>query len=172
MDIKTIGINELKIGDSLIYHNKGFISFFIRLFTNSKYSHTSIVAAKGLVTEAVKEGYVARTIKESIKDAKEIIVKRPRVNFSDADLQTEIYKLLYARYEFEGLLYEAIKQVKPNSKWKGDKEIAKDVFCSKANAWIFWKVFKIKSYANWFEKTPRDIAEDFVNFDTYKLKII
>lgn len=164
-----ITIDELKVGDSLCYWNKGWISFFIRLFTNSKYSHTSIVVATGLVAEAIEKGYVANRIVDSVRNAKQVIVKRPKLNFDKEEFHNEIFRLLNARYEFEGLYYEVVKQIKPYSKWKGDKEAIKDVFCSKANAWLFWKVFKLNDYENWYEVTPRDIANDFKNFETFEL---
>lgn len=164
-------LNELAIGDTLCYHKKGVISFFIRLFTNSKYSHTSFYVARNLVSEALAKGYCVRDIKESLRDAKEVIVKRPKLDFDRGEFNKYILNLIYTTYEFDGLFYEAIKQISPKKHWVGDREAVKDIFCSKANAWVFYNVFKMSDYANWYEITPRDIVEDFKNFDTYKLVI-
>jgi hypothetical protein len=74
-----------------------------------------------------------------------------------------------AKYEFEGLLAELWWHIKNRKDWIGDKEVQKNVFCSKANAYIFRNAFELKDYDEWWSVSPDIIAEDFRNFETYKL---
>ena len=175
MNIEEITIDQLKVGDTLCYHKRGILAAMIRIVTSSKFTHTSIVSYIGknavIVHEAVPVGYVPHKLDYSLKDTIQVIVKRPKVNFDVQDLHACIMDMQGAKYEFEGLVAELWWHLKNRKVWIGDKEVRKNVFCSKANAYIFRYAFEMKDYEQWWSVSPDIIAEDFRNFETYKLKI-
>lgn len=170
MILEKIPIMDLLPGDSLIYEKTGFISRAIQIMTRSKFNHASMIDKSYMIHEAIEEGYKTRTLFESIdKDTKRIVVKRPKKKI-DLDLMESImFEMKDAKYEFAGIWYEIKHQFWGG--WKGDKEVKKNVFCSKANAYIFLNAFKMLDYLDiWFETSPDTIFEDFINFDTFELQ--
>lgn len=73
---KKLTTCELRMGDVFLYNNTSFVSRMIASIDGSQYSHASIYCYEGNVLEAVADGVIKRSIKESIKDAKYVNVFR------------------------------------------------------------------------------------------------
>ena len=67
--------NQLQPGDVLLYHGTGFISDMIRLFDGSDYSHAALFNGQNVV-EAIASGITARSLTESVAEAKYVDVYR------------------------------------------------------------------------------------------------
>jgi hypothetical protein len=78
--------SDLKPGDVFLYHGDSFLSRLIRLFDGTEYSHASIFSGDDHVVEALGEGVVGRSIKQSIADAKFTDVYRYRNKDSGGQL--------------------------------------------------------------------------------------
>ncbi|NJM15922.1 MAG: hypothetical protein HC896_11650 [Bacteroidales bacterium] len=157
---------ELIPGDILVYSKKSAISRAIQILTRSKYNHTGTIATDGMVAEAIEKGYVKQSIKVSVKDAIQVIVKRPKHKIDVQKLDAAMWEMRNSKYEFLGIWYEIKHQLWGG--WKGDRDVRKNVFCSKACAYIEY-IQCNDNYAHWWCVSPDEIAEDFVSFDTYEL---
>jgi hypothetical protein len=66
---------KLKVGDFILCHRKGFISWLIRTFTRSHWSHAALVISEeGLLQEALTRG-VVRTPIEAYRDIEYTLVR-------------------------------------------------------------------------------------------------
>lgn len=169
MILQKIEIKNLLPGDTLLYEKTGFISRSIQIITRSKFNHASMLDKSLLVREALEDGYVRRTLKESIdKDTKTVVVKRAKKDVDLDLMEDRMRDMRNAKYEFAGIWYEIKKNLWGG--WKGDKEVRKTVFCSKADAYIYFTAFDMQDYKNiWYKTSPDMIFEDFENFYTYEL---
>lgn len=163
---KPISYIELIPGDILVYSKKEWISRAIQILTRSKYNHTGTIASDGLVGEAIQEGYKKRTVKVSVKGSIQVIVKRPKHPIDVNALDSAMFEMRNAKYEFAGIWFEIKHQLKGG--WKGDKEVTRNVFCSKASAYIEFKQGN-ETYNNWWDVSPDEIAENMVDFETFEL---
>lgn len=73
---KKLTTRELRMGDVFLYNNISFVSRMIASIDGNQYSHASIYCHEGNVLEAIADGVVKRSIKESIKDANYVNVFR------------------------------------------------------------------------------------------------
>jgi len=76
---RDVEINELRPCDVLLYHGYSTTSRLIQWFDGSEYSHSSIFNGH-LVTEAVQEGVLQRTVEESLEHTEYVDVYRLRKN--------------------------------------------------------------------------------------------
>ncbi len=75
---KSISIKSLKVGDILLSAGLSGISLAIKVFTNSKFSHTALYIGGGEVIEASNKGVVINAIGKAISD--DILVSVYRKN--------------------------------------------------------------------------------------------
>ncbi|MGZ4962281.1 MAG: hypothetical protein ACXWC8_06975, partial [Limisphaerales bacterium] len=67
--------DQLQPGDVLLYHGKGMVSEFIRLFDGSQYSHAALFDGQQVI-EAISPGVTGRPLKQSIAGATYVDVYR------------------------------------------------------------------------------------------------
>lgn len=159
--------SELLPGDILVFSKTGFIARAIQILTRSKYNHTATIGSDGKIYEAVPEGYVRNSLKEALKDnPKQVIVKRPKYGIDVEKLDSAINDMKNAKYEFAGIGWQILHQLWGG--WKGDKEVTKNTFCSKASAYIMYKM-NYEDYSDYYKVSPDEIADDYVSFDTFDL---
>lgn len=163
---KPISYIDLIPGDILVYSKKACISRAIQILTRSKYNHTGTIGSDGYVYEALQQGYVKQKVKESVKDSIQVIVQRPLHPINVNALDSAIFDMKDAKYEFIGIWYEIKHQLWGG--WKGDKEVKKNVFCSKASAYIEFKQGN-ETYNKWWDISPDEIAENMFDFETFEL---
>lgn len=113
----TIKLEELKAGDVLLYQGTSFISRMIRLFDGSEYSHSSVYdGAK--IAEAVAEGVVSHTVKESVADivvdvyrfrsASGAKLGDPEFPVDPVTSRIKYYLSRHERYAYEQILFLAV----------------------------------------------------------------
>ena len=91
MDLfNEIQIKDLKLGDCLVYNKHTFIGRSIQILTRSHYNHTSIYNGNGYVYEATIPKFKLTEVKESYKEASEVLVLKPLFLFNP-----EILIILY-----------------------------------------------------------------------------
>ena len=159
---------ELIPGDILVYAKSEWISRAIQLLTRSKYNHTGTIGSDGMVYEAMQQGYIKQKVYISVKDSLQVIVKRPKHPINVNARDSAIFEMHKAKYEFAGIWYEVKHQLWGG--WQGDKEVSKNVFCSKASAYIEFKQGN-ETYKEYWSTSPDEIVENTEDFDTFELNL-
>jgi hypothetical protein len=163
---EKIKIADLRPGDILVYSKKSWIARAIQILTRSKYNHTGTIASDGSVAEAIEKGFVKQTIEVSIRGASQVIVKRPKHHLDMQKLDAAMWEMRNAKYEFAGIWHQIKHQLWGG--WKGDLDVRKNVFCSKASAYIEY-IQCNDTYGQWWCTSPDEIAEDMLSFQTFEL---
>ena len=111
-DIKT-NPKILRPGDVLLYHGEGLVSWAIRLFDGTEYSHAGLALGDREVTEvgeALALGLERRAVKTSVKNAKYVHARRlkDRTDLAPVVERGELYLNEPHRYAYEQLLLLAV----------------------------------------------------------------
>jgi len=96
---KSIQIQDLRDADILLYHGSSWLSRAIRFFDGTPYNHASINVGNDNVMEAIAEGVVRRSIKESIAHYEPVIVMRL------IDRPNDVSPVLSKAQQYEGKRY-------------------------------------------------------------------
>jgi uncharacterized protein YycO len=95
-------LNELKVGDVLLFKGESWISKAIMWFTNSEWSHVAIYAGDGRIYESTETGVELNVLKFRINHCERILVKRYMEPLTDSDREKMIQKateLIYENYD-------------------------------------------------------------------------
>ncbi len=101
MKIKT---NQLQAGDVLLYEGKAFISFLIRMFDGTKYSHAGLYTSNNKVIEALGGGVIENSFKNSFKKKKVHVLRLKDRPYDMTPVIIKGKEYLGTRYAFEQLL--------------------------------------------------------------------
>ncbi len=101
MKIKT---NQLQAGDVLLYEGKAFISFLIRVFDGTKYSHAGLYTSNNKVIEALGKGVIENSFEKSFKKKKIHVLRLKDRPYNMTPVITKGKEYLGTRYAFEQLL--------------------------------------------------------------------
>ncbi len=160
--------NELMIGDALLYDKNSEISSTIDVITKSRVGHASMVTEINpvFVHEAQPEGYIKTELFKSCKDCYHIYVKRPRFEFNAQKLQVWCRIKEGTPYDFKGtVIQQFLKNVFGK---KINHSDALKLYCSEADL----RAWNESSNMNFNpEQSPGDILYNFVDFETFELKL-
>jgi hypothetical protein len=167
---ESITIDQLQIGDNLLYDKGTLIGQVIQLITRSRVNHAAIYSGRNTVFEAVLPKYKETPILESCINARNVYVQRPLYAFDPNLVIKTAEDLIGIKYDIEELIFELNKEIEGG--WKGDKN-PHNIICSKANQWInkCSCLDKAIDFSTWFSDSPSQIFENRLYFQTYKLTL-
>jgi hypothetical protein len=164
--LDKLEVSDLKLGDCLLYNKHTFLGRSIQIICRSHYNHASIFNGINEVYEAVSPKFKLTDIKESYKDAVEVLVQRPKFYFNHNEIISVSNSLIGLEYYYISIYYELIRQLWGG--WEGDKNMRLP-FCSKAVAYAYYIATKCKLFEQYYQYTPDDLYKMRKYFDTFEL---
>lgn len=160
-----LSIDQLQIGDTLLYDKDSEISSTIDLITRSRVGHAAIVTSSTFVHEAQPQGYIKTDILKSCERCFHVYVKRPYFEYDKQKLVNWCVLKEGTKYDFKGTLWQQLKRNLLGIKIKHND--ASKLYCSEADLRAYNEAAGELFNPN---QSPGDILYNFIYFETYELK--
>lgn len=167
-----MAINNLQVGDIVLYSGNKLLAKLIQFFQRRKWNHAGLVVefeGKLMILEAIAEGAVLRMPEESFGES-QIMIMRPRFEIEDKDgfSKMAIELVLGKPYDYAALLWhQLIFKLSGRRKWVGRKHTAYlKLNCSELVAYCYDMMYGV--FPVWYKTSPAMIRENEKDFEPIK----